>query len=469
MARPLPGTGAILLMAGQGTRFLSALPKVLHPVLGQPMGGWALAAIQQARIGNRVLVVGYRADLVTASFPTERTALQKVQKGTGNAVKAGLSALPKDCTTVVVVNGDSPLLEAESITALLKHHKKTKAACTIAVTWAQDPTGLGRVFTDERGRVEAIIEERDCTPEQRGMHLVNTGCYVFDRALLARYLKRLGTANAQGEELLTDIPKMLTEDRFPVQAIEDATSFAVMPNTRADLAMAGLILQDRILDKLYTAGVSIPEPDRVYIEPGVRIGADTIIWGGSYLRRGAVIGRGCTIGPHADITGGRIADEVTVRYAVLDDVTVGQGTTIGPYAHLRGGAKVGAKARIGNFVEVKHSTLADGVKASHLSYLGDATIGQRTNIGAGTITCNYDGVGKHPTDIGADVFVGSDSILVAPVTIGAGSLIAAGSVITEDVPAGHMAFGRARQENKPPRVLEAVKARQRAAKEKQQS
>jgi len=464
MPRTRPGVGALLLMAGKGTRFRSELPKVLHPILGQPMGAYALQATIAAGIGTRVLVVGHQADAVKAAFPAERTALQTEQRGTGHAVKVGLKALAKDCSTVIVINGDSPLLQVATLDTLLKQHKRTKAACTVVVTIPDDPTGLGRVLLDERDQVLGIVEEKDCTPEQRLVTTVNTGCYAFDRVLLEKMLKKLATGNAQGEEYLTDVPRLLMEAGHRVLACHDQDSFAIMPNNRAELAIAAAELQYRILDQHFAAGVSFPQPDLVYIEPSVSIDPDATIWGGSYLRGSTHIGTGAVIGPGSDLTDARVGAGCRIRQSVIEDATLGPGTTVGPFAHLRGGASIGAKVRIGNFVEIKKSQLGDGAKAPHLSYIGDATVGERSNIGAGTITCNYDGIAKHPTTIGQDVFIGSDSILVAPVVIGDGSQTAAGSVITQDVPPGHIAFGRARQENKPPKVLNAIRHRQRGPK-----
>lgn len=461
MPRTRPGVGALLLMAGKGTRFKSELAKVLHPILGRPMGAYALDATIAAGIAERVLVVGHQADAVAAAFPGESTALQAEQRGTGHAVKIGLKKLPKECSTVVVINGDSPLLIPDTLIALLKAHTKKKAACSVVVTNPEDPTGLGRVLLDAKDRVLGIVEERDCTPEQRMIGTVNTGCYAFERVLLEKMLKKLGTSNAQGEEYLTDVPKLLVQAGHLVQAVHDVDSFGLMPNNRAELAMAAAELQFRILDSLYDLGVSLPEPDQVYIEPSVVIEPDAIIWGGTHLRGATRIGAGAVIGPHSELTDAVIGPGAKIRQSVIDHATVGAGTTIGPFAHLRGGATIGANVRIGNFVEIKKSTLGDGAKAPHLSYIGDATIGPRSNVGAGSITCNYDGIHKHPTTIGADVFVGSNSILVAPVSLGDGSQTAAGSVITHDVPPGHIAFGRARQENKPPRVLDAIRSRQR--------
>ncbi|MEO7994150.1 MAG: bifunctional UDP-N-acetylglucosamine diphosphorylase/glucosamine-1-phosphate N-acetyltransferase GlmU [bacterium] len=464
MPRTRPGVGAILLMAGKGTRLKSDIAKIMHPLLGHPMGAWVLEACRNAGIGSRVLVIGHQADTVAAAFPDEITALQAEQKGTGHAVKIGLKKLSAEATMVLVINGDTPLLTPTTLANILAVHKKRRAACTLAVTVADDPTGLGRVEIDDRDNIEAMIEHQDCTPEQQLNPLVNAGCYVFDRPLLEKYLKKLSTKNAQGEEYLTDVPTMLRKAGETVVAYIDGQSFGVMPNTRADLAHAAALLQFRVVDELYAAGVSIPQPDDVYIEPQVQIAADAVIWGGTYLRGKTVIEAGAVIGPCADITDSVIRKGATVRYSVVAQSEIGAGTTVGPYAHVREHARVGAKARIGNFVELKKSTLADGVKAGHLTYLGDATIGANTNIGAGTITCNYDGVNKHPTTIGREVFIGSNASLVAPVTIGDGAMTAAGSTITKDVPPEALAFGRARQENHPPQVLKALQAKQRALK-----
>jgi len=443
---------ALILAAGKGTRLKSALPKVLHAAGGVPMLEGPLRAVQAAGAEPVTVVVGHGAPAIEAAFAGRaRFLLQDPQLGTGHAVLTARPAFAGAGGTLLVVNGDLPLLRRQTIEALLAHHRAAGAAGTLLTAVLADGLAYGRVLRDGEGGVTAIVEARDALPEQRAVREINAGLYAFEITPLLEALDRLEPKNAQGEYYLTDVVARFVARGLRVAAIaaEDPQE-ALGVNTFAELAQAHRALVERRLRELMLAGVAIEDPASISVsleatvEPGARIRAFTLLEGRSSVGRGAVVG------PFVRLENSVVGEEAQVQdHCVLRDAVVEAGATIGPFAHLRPETRVGKRAKVGNFVELKKTELGEGAKAPHLSYLGDATIGPGANVGAGTITCNYDGVLKHPTTIGAGAFVGSDSTLVAPVRIGDGAYVAAGSTITEDVPDDALALGRARQVVKP--------------------
>lgn len=444
---------AIVLAAGKGTRMNSALPKVVHEAAGRPLLHYVLDRCHD--LGARTLVVvGHEAETVRqacASRPDLTFAVQEPQLGTGHAVQVALRALTTGSpTSVLVLAGDVPLLRAQTLSALCALRQKSGAAGALISFRSPSPGAYGRIVRDGSGRVVRIVEAKDASPEERLIDEVNASIYVFDGARLRAAIDRVGADNAQGEFYLTDVVGLLVSagERFEALVLDDPSE-AVGVNTQAELALVETSIYAGRATQMILAGVSIERPDTVLVGPGVtvaagaRIRAFTILEGNSRVEAGAVVGPFCRIVDSEIGAGATILDSCLVlRSKVL------KGASIGPFAHLRPDSVVGENAKVGNFVELKKTTLGAGAKAPHLSYLGDATIGAKANIGAGTITCNYDGVVKSPTTIDEGAFVGSNSILVAPVRVGRGAYIAAGSVITKDVPEGALGVGRARQENK---------------------
>jgi len=445
------GFSIVILGAGKATRFKSERPKVLHAIAGRPMGEYVLRAAAAAGPDRIYLVVGHEAGQVQEAFarPGLEFIEQEEQLGTGHALMVARPELER-CPSghVVVLAGDVPLLEAETIRALVAAHARARAAATILTLRLADPSGYGRIVRAGK-RVRAIVEEKLATPAQKRIREVNTGILCFSRRLLLAHLAELTCENAQGEYLLTDLVGIFNRHRLRVTAVEAPPEQARGINDRAQLAAVEKYLHRRKAAALMISGVSIADSETTYIDEDVAVEPDTAIEPGVILRGRTRVGKGCHLGAYSSITDSVLADGVTVRPAcVIEDSDLGPGCVVGPFARLRAGAVIGADARIGNFVEVKKSTIGPGSKAQHLTYLGDATVGARANIGAGTITCNYDGTNKNPTHIEDEVFIGSGNMLVAPVSIGKGSFTAAGSTITEDVPPESLALGRARQVTK---------------------
>jgi bifunctional UDP-N-acetylglucosamine pyrophosphorylase/glucosamine-1-phosphate N-acetyltransferase len=451
---------AVVLAAGESTRMRSARPKVLHPLGGRPLVHYPLEACRA--LGARiVLVVGRGAEelrRVVGETPDLAFAEQAERRGTGHALMQARSACPAE-GTVLVLPADVPLLSAATLRALVDHHRATGAAVTLLTALVDDPTGYGRVVRAD-GRPAAIVEHRDATPAQRQIREIATSVYCFDGRALWPALERLRPDNAQGEYYLTDVVGILRAGGGVVDAVvaEDARD-CLGVNDRRQLAELAAILRGRVLDRLMAEGVTVVDPARTYVDAAVQVGPDTVLQPGVILEGPTVIGRECVIGPGCHIAASRLGDRVTVRaYSVLAEAVVEDGAQLGPFCHLRPLSHVGAGARIGNFVELKKSRIGRGAKVPHLSYVGDAEVGAGANLGAGTITCNYDGVDKHETVIGAGAFIGTNSSLVAPVTIGEGAYVAAGSVITKSVPPDALAVARGRQE-----MREGWAARKRAA------
>ena len=428
----------------------SATPKVLHRVLGLPLVEHVLIATQETGAENIAVVVGHGRDQVTAqlqqSFPHVSTVVQEEQNGTGHAVRIALDALTEVSTgSVVVLAGDTPLLTSADIIGLTS--AQNQVAASVLTAHIEDPTGYGRIIRNADGTVQAIVEHRDATDEQRLITEVNSGVYCFDVALLRSALTRIGSANDQGEQYLTDVIEILRNDGHEVTAVVTQEENILGVNDRRQLAQAGAILRQRILDHWMLAGVTMVDPastwiDRtVSLEPDVELLPNVTLSGTTKVSTGAVVGPDCTLN---NTIVGRNASVVKTTAA---DAVIGDSATVGPYTYLRPGTVLGTGAKAGGFVEMKNAQLGDNVKVPHLSYVGDATIGEGTNLGAATVIVNYDGVEKHHTTIGKHARIGSDSMIVAPVTIGDGAYTAAGSVITEDVPPGAIAVARARQRN----------------------
>ncbi len=449
----------LILAAGKGTRMKSAQPKVLHTVCELPMLEWVLLAAEALRPASVTTVVGADADDVRAAFGG-RTGwvVQDPPLGSGHAVIQALPALADRTGDLLVLMGDVPLLTAATLRRLADAHRAARPAATVLTATPADPAAYGRVLRSADGCITAIREARDASPEELAIGEINTGIYLFSLDTLCPRLARLQPDNAQGEYYLTDLVALLHGDGLRVDGLPAADPAEVMGiNHRADLAAAEAVLQARIIRHWMLAGVTVHRPDRVWIGPHATFEPDTALWWDVTVSGATRVGPRCELGPGSHLENARLGAGVRVEYSVIRDAEVADGTTVGPYAHIRGGARIGPDNRVGNFVEIKKSTTGAGTKAAHLAYLGDATIGAGVNVGAGTITCNYDGVRKNPTVIGDGAFIGSDSILVAPLTIGAGAYTAAGSAITTDVPPDALAVGRAHQRN-----IEGWAARRRA-------
>jgi bifunctional UDP-N-acetylglucosamine pyrophosphorylase/glucosamine-1-phosphate N-acetyltransferase len=444
---------SIVLAAGKGTRMKSGLIKVLHPVAGLPMIAWPVAAARDTGSDTVVLVIGHQANAVQGAFrgaPDIRCAMQEEQLGTGHAVACALETLGGFRGTILILCGDTPLLRAETLKNMLTYHRDNRAAVTVLTALMPDPFGYGRVLRDASGHVTRIVEQKDATPEEREIREINSGIYCMDSDFLFSNIRGIGNDNAQGEYYLTDLLAIAVRNGLTCLALPTDDADEIMGvNDRVQLAEAGRILRSRINRDHMLNGVTIIDPEQTYIDQGVTIGADTTIHPGCRIEAGTVIGCGCLIEQNVGISGCRIGDDCHIKASsVLEDSELGDDVAVGPMAHLRPGSQLADKVKIGNFVETKKIVMGKGSKASHLTYLGDAEIGANVNIGCGTITCNYDGVNKHRTVIGDDVFIGSDVQLVAPVTIGRNSLVAAGTTVTADVPPDSLALSRVAQVNK---------------------
>jgi bifunctional UDP-N-acetylglucosamine pyrophosphorylase/glucosamine-1-phosphate N-acetyltransferase len=445
-ARPL---AVVVLAAGEGKRFKSNKPKVLHALSGKPLFGYALAAIEPLGASKVVAVVGRGADEVKAATKelTKKKiafALQEQQLGTADAARVGDEALGKFNGDVLVVPGDSPLLTTETLQALVDHHRETKAAATVLTAELDDPTGYGRIVRSRDGSVERIVEETDATPDERKIGEVNTSTWVFDRAALRSALTKIDRANAQKEFYLTDVVAVLAEKGETVQAIaarDPAEALGV--NSRVQLADVSALMRRRIAERHMLDGVTIVDPATTFIDSTVTIGPDTVIHPLTHLHGKTTVGSGAEIGPNVKLVDTSVGDEATVINAVANEATIGPKAQVGPFTYLRPGAVLEEGAKAGTYVEVKKSVIGKGSKVPHLAYIGDAEIGRNVNIGAGTITCNYDGETgkKSKTVIGDDVLIGSDTMLVAPVKVGDGAVTGAGSVVSRDLPPGEVAIG----------------------------
>lgn len=446
---------AIVLAAGQGTRMRSARAKVLHEVLGRPMVGWVLDAALEAGVDALVPVVGHQAEdveaWIRAAYPGVELAfcLQARQLGTGDAVRVALEATA-DAETALILCGDTPALDPAEIAALLKDHDDAQRDLTVASFYADDPTGYGRVVRSETDEVLRITEERDATDEERLIDEVNAGIYVVRRSLLEAAISQLSPQNAQGELYLTDIVASLAEAGRAVDAyVLSDPERAMGVNTRAQLVEAEWLLSSKTIETLLESGVVVQDPTNLRVEHGIAVGPDTILGAGVQLLGNTSVGAGCHIEAGCILRDTSVGDSVHIKpYVVAEQSSLADGAVAGPFTHLRPASTIGPGARVGNFVEMKKTHLGPGSKANHLSYLGDCWVGEGVNVGAGTITCNYDGTNKHKTVLEDGVFIGSDTQLVAPVTVGARATVAAGTTVTEDVPAGSLALSRTRQVNR---------------------
>ncbi|MCY7335452.1 MAG: bifunctional UDP-N-acetylglucosamine diphosphorylase/glucosamine-1-phosphate N-acetyltransferase GlmU [Chamaesiphon sp.] len=438
-----------ILAAGKGTRMRSDLPKVLHLLGGRSLVERVLIGCSDLQPERQLVIVGYQANRVKEAlldYPDLEFVEQTQQLGTGHAVQQLLPYLADFQGDLLVLNGDVPLLRPETLKALLETHQQHQNAATILTAQIQNPQGYGRVFCDSSNLLKEIIEDRDCTATQRQNRRVNAGIYCFNWQKLQAVLPQLQSNNSQQEYYITDAVNFLS----PVMVYDVADDREILGiNDRRQLATAYQILQSRIKDYWMAAGVSIIDPDSVTIDDTVKIGVDAIIEPQTHLRGNTTIGSGSRIGPGSLIENSQVGNNVTLMYSVVVDSSIGDNANIGPFAHIRQQAQVGAACRVGNFVELKKSSLGDRTNVAHLSYLGDATIGTQVNIGAGTIAVNYDGKHKHQTTIGNFARIGSNNTLVAPLNIGAHATTAAGSTIVNDVPDDCLAIARSHQTIKP--------------------
>ncbi|WP_044895796.1 bifunctional UDP-N-acetylglucosamine diphosphorylase/glucosamine-1-phosphate N-acetyltransferase GlmU [Bacillus alveayuensis] len=441
---------AIILAAGQGTRMKSKLYKVLHPVCGKPMVEHVVDQVSKLHLEKIVTVVGFGAEQVKAQIGEKSEfALQKEQLGTAHAVMQAASYLGDKEGVTLVICGDTPLITADTMKALLEHHAKTNAKATILTAIAEDPTGYGRIIRNAEGHVEKIVEHKDATEAERKVKEINTGTYCFDNKSLFHALTKVSNDNAQGEYYLPDVIEILKKQGEIVSAYQtDVFEETLGVNDRAALSQAEKIMRARINRSHMMNGVTIIDPEHTYISADAEIGRDTVIYPGTIIEGKTMIGEDCVIGPNSEIKNCVIGNRTTIRHSVAHDSEIGSDVTIGPFAHIRPSSKISDDVRIGNFVEVKKSTFGKGSKASHLSYIGDAEVGADVNLGCGSITVNYDGKRKHLTKIEDGAFIGCNTNLIAPVTIGKGAYVAAGSTITEDVPGNALSIARARQVNK---------------------
>ncbi|NJP08180.1 MAG: bifunctional UDP-N-acetylglucosamine diphosphorylase/glucosamine-1-phosphate N-acetyltransferase GlmU [Leptolyngbyaceae cyanobacterium RU_5_1] len=445
-----------ILAAGRGTRMKSDLPKVLHRLGGRSLVEWILTNVQDIHPIRQLVIVGYRSNLVTdaltnlqdldQALPQLEFVEQPEQLGTGHAVQQLIPYLQGFDGDLLVLNGDVPLLRPQTLKQMLQVHQERQNAATILAAQMPDPSGLGRVFCDQENILQEIVEDRDCTPTQKQNCRINAGIYCFRWADLARVLPKLTTNNDQQEYYITDAVNYLQ----PVTVVDVEDYQEVLGiNDRKQLADAYTVLQTRIKDDWMRKGVTLVDPNSITIDDTVELEPDVVIEPQTHLRGKTRICSGSQIGPGSLIENSQIGRQVTVFYSVVTDSAIAEGTRVGPYAHLRGHTETGSACRIGNFVELKNTKLGDRTNVAHLSYLGDTTAGSQVNVGAGTITANYDGVKKHPTVIGDRSKTGSNSVLVAPITIGEDVNIAAGSTITEDVPNDCLVIARSRQIVKP--------------------
>ncbi len=439
---------SIILAAGQGTRMKSKLPKVLHPLLGRPMMQYIVDAANQVGTARTIVVVGFEGQqVIDALGPKLEYVWQKEQKGTGHAVLMARDILSTLTGDLLILYGDTPLLRPETIKDLVDAKRKQQAVAAVLTTELKNAAGFGRIIRNENGNITAIVEDKDANPSQKEIREVNTGVYCFDIPHLLQALSEITPRNAQGEYYLTDVIKIFVQKGLKVTGyVTDAAEEVMGPNDRIQLASTENFLKQTINNKWMSQGVTIQDPSFTYIGPEVQIGRDTTILPGTFIMGKTIIGENCTIGPHTRIVDSVIDEQTSVQFSQIIETHLGPGNIVGPYAYTRPGTETAANVKIGDFVEIKNSQIGNKTKVPHLSYIGDSQVGAGVNIGCGTITCNYDGVHKHHTVIKDDAFIGSNTNLVAPVVVGEGATIGAGSTITKEVPAKALAIARSKQE-----------------------
>lgn len=441
---------SVILAAGMGTRMKSKMPKVLHKVCGKPLCKWVIDASKEAGAKSICTVVGHKAQMVKDTLKDVcGYAVQAEQKGTGHAVMQAADAIKASEGEVVILNGDTPLVTAQTIKNAIEYHRSEGNQATVITAVLPDATGYGRIVRGTDGGVMKIVEQKDASDEEKKISEVNSGMYVFDSESLLFALDKITPNNAQGEYYLTDTLEILLGEGKKVggYAITDNDEIRGI-NDRVQLSEAEKIMRGRINETHMRAGVTMRDPDSVYIEADVEIGNDTEICPNVTLKSGTKIGSDCVIGSGSMLDGAVIHDNVDILSSVILQSEVESGTHVGPFAYIRPGCRVGKDVKVGDFVELKNSNINDGTKISHLTYIGDSDVGERVNFGCGTVTCNYDGKNKYRTVIGDDCFVGCNTNFVAPVNVGDGVYIAAGSTITENIPDGTLSIARARQVNK---------------------
>ncbi|MGC2836244.1 bifunctional UDP-N-acetylglucosamine diphosphorylase/glucosamine-1-phosphate N-acetyltransferase GlmU [Bacillus subtilis] len=441
---------AVVLAAGQGTRMKSKLYKVLHPVCGKPMVEHVVDEALKLSLSKLVTIVGHGAEEVKKQLGDKSEyALQAEQLGTAHAVKQAQPFLADEKGVTIVICGDTPLLTAETMEQMLKEHTQREAKATILTAVAEDPTGYGRIIRSENGAVQKIVEHKDASEEERLVTEINTGTYCFDNEALFRAIDQVSNDNAQGEYYLPDVIEILKNEGETVAAYQTGNFQETLGvNDRVALSQAEQFMKERINKRHMQNGVTLIDPMNTYISPDAVIGSDTVIYPGTVIKGEVQIGEDTIIGPHTEIMNSAIGSRTVIKQSVVNHSKVGNDVNIGPFAHIRPDSVIGNEVKIGNFVEIKKTQFGDRSKASHLSYIGDAEVGTDVNLGCGSITVNYDGKNKYLTKIEDGAFIGCNSNLVAPVTVGEGAYVAAGSTVTEDVPGKALAIARARQVNK---------------------
>lgn len=459
---------SVVLAAGLGKRMKSKLYKVLHPVCGKPMVGHVVDVLEELESSRNVVIVGHGAEAVKQYLGEKAEyVLQKEQLGTGHAVLQAKELLENEEGITIVICGDTPLVKEETLRNMIGLHQAKHAAATVLTAELPNPFGYGRIIRNEEGHVLGIVEQKDCSEAQARIKEINTGTYCFDNRKLFSALAKITNNNAQNEYYLTDVIGILREQGESVLAYcTDDSSEAIGVNDRVALSEAERLLRERIVRNHMLNGVTVIDPAQTYIEKGVVIGADTTILPGCILKGQTVIGEGCVVGPYTEVTDSTVGNDVHVKQSVLLEAAVGNKANIGPFAYLRPGATLHDGVKVGDFVEVKNAVIGEGSKLPHLSYVGDAVIGKNVNFGCGAITANYDGYNKSLTEVGDDAFIGSNSNLIAPVKIGKGAYIVAGSTITQEVKDNDLAIARERQVNKPG-YAEKLRSRFKAKKEQQ--
>ncbi|WEK54274.1 MAG: bifunctional UDP-N-acetylglucosamine diphosphorylase/glucosamine-1-phosphate N-acetyltransferase GlmU [Candidatus Cohnella colombiensis] len=461
---------AIVLAAGQGKRMKSKLYKVLHQVCDKPMVSHALDSVREAGCERIVVVVGHGADAVQEVLgDSVEYALQAEQLGTGHAVSQAAPLLGEEEGVTIVTYGDTPLVDPDTIKLMMALHLEQSAAATVLTANVSDPTGLGRIIRGETGEVLRIVEQKDCTKEEATITEINTGTYCFDNRKLFSALREVKNDNSQGEYYATDVIGILRDqgERISAYMCEDPTE-AIGVNDRLALGEAERVMRMRINANHQLNGVTLIDPEHTYIGANVQIGADTIIYPGTVLRGNTVVGTDCVIGPQSELRDTIVGSGSTVRQTVAENAVVGDECSVGPFAYLRPGTVLGRHVKIGDFVEIKNTIIGEHSKVPHLSYVGDAIVGTNVNIGCGAITANYDGFNKSKTEIGDNAFIGSNSNLIAPVKIGSGAYVVAGSTITQNVLDNDVAIARERQVNKPG-YADKIRARARAKKDREKT